>query len=60
MNGWVGDDSIVHATLWMLLILAIGSALLMIAFMVVTRCVRMCSRSAARRVEERSNIWPQV
>ena len=60
MNGLVGDDSIVHAALWMLVILAIGSALLMIAFLLVTRCVRMCSRSAARRVESRSNTWPQV
>ena len=59
-NGLVGDDSIVHATLWMLLVLAIGSALLMIAFMLVTRCVRMCSRSTARPVESRSYIWPQV
>ena len=60
MNGLVVDDSIFHATLWMLLVLAAGVALLMIAFMLVTRCIRMCSRSAARRVESRSNIWPQV
>jgi hypothetical protein len=60
MNGLMGDDSIVHATLWMLLVLAIGTALLMLAFMLITRCARWCSRSASQRMDPRSNTWPQA
>jgi len=60
MTGLAGDDSIVHASLWMILILAVGAALLMVTFVLVTWCVRWCSRPAGQRVHSRSNIWPQM
>jgi hypothetical protein len=60
MNGFVGDDSIVHATLWMLLVLAVGVALLMLTFMLITRCAKWCHRSAIHRMDSRSNTWPQT
>jgi len=60
MNGLVGDDSIFHATLWMVFVLVIGAFLLMLAFMLITRCARWCSRSMGHRVESRSNTWPQI
>jgi ABC-type bacteriocin/lantibiotic exporter with double-glycine peptidase domain len=56
----VGDDSIVHASLWMLLILTLGVALLTLVFAVVVRCGKWCSRSVTQRVASRSNTWAQV
>jgi hypothetical protein len=33
---------------------------LMVTFVLVTWCVRWCSRPAGQRVHSRSNIWPQM
>jgi hypothetical protein len=60
MIGLAGDDSIVNATLWMLLVLAIGVVLLMVAFTLVTHCARWCHRTMDRRFNSRSNIGPQI
>jgi hypothetical protein len=60
MTSLVGDDSIVHASLWMLLVLTVGVALLTLAFALVVRCGKWCSRTASQRVTSRSNTWPQV
>jgi hypothetical protein len=60
MNGFAGDDSILHATFWMLAVLVAGTTLLMLGFVVVTRCLRWCSRSSAERIESRSHIRPQI
>jgi hypothetical protein len=61
MIGLAGDDGIFQATLWMLFTLAAGVALLMLAFMFVTRCARWCSsRTAARELETESKIRPQT
>ncbi len=60
MAGLAGDDSIVEATLWMLFTLAVGVALLMLAFMLITRCARWCSRTTSRDLENGSTTRPQT
>lgn len=55
MISLVGDDSIIHATLWMVLMLAVGVASLMLAFLLIAWCVRWCTRPPGEAEDPESN-----
>jgi hypothetical protein len=56
MNALAGDDSIIHATLWMVLMLAVGVASLMLAFLLIAWCVRWCLRPTDEVVDPESQV----
>ncbi len=54
------DDSILHATFWLILILVIGVASLMTLFVAFTRCARWCARSAPPKVDRAVQVPESV